>query len=356
MNITTLRKRPTRLRNLRIQEVSSVDRGAGEGVRVMLHKRHADCQEDITKGFNALHESVASIIEDDGPFDKAEALAVTMAQAEDYFDKLLDPQDDDQAVIDEDDADYPAEQGGDQAKGKGKPMTAYARLQAKAAELRKADPKLTEHQAFAKVYVDKANAEIVNAERAERRGGMRKMDAADRIVARAAAIREHRNVSQDEAISLAKAANVQLVQAYRKGESTSEGGGGMLNDERNRVFDGSSTAGTPTSRGFPAKPGVEGNVGDMNDALLRLWQALKTKLPGLTVDDVKRMAGVASRDDVHHHSLYSNVGKAAQDSATERLHSRIAAMARQHPGMSFEELRALVLERNGDLAKIAKMA
>jgi hypothetical protein len=343
MNTATIRKKPTRLKNLKIDEVSSVDRGAGEACEIVLAKRHDDTQEDITKGFNALHESCASIIEDNGSdFDKREALAETMGQAAAYFDKLLDPQDDDQAVIDENDADYPAEQGGDQAKGKGKPMTAYAQLQAKAQELRKADPKLSEHQAFAKVYTDKANADLVNSERAERAGSIRKLDAGDRIIARAAAIRQHRNVSQDEAIAMAKQKNPELVQLYRKGESTSEGGGGMLNDERNRVFDGSSTAGTATSSGFPPKPGVQGSMGDMDDTLVRLWNGLKTKLPGLSLDDLKRMAGAAR----------SGVSKAASSNARERLMARAAALVRQHPGMTLEQAMAHCAAANPDLAKM----
>ena len=38
-------------------------------------------------------------------------------------------------------------------------------LNAKAAELRKSHPELTEAQAFAKVYTDPANAELAKAER-----------------------------------------------------------------------------------------------------------------------------------------------------------------------------------------------
>jgi hypothetical protein len=47
--------------------------------------------------------------------------------------------------------------------------SAYDALQAKAAEARKADPKLTQAQAFAKVYEDPSNVEIVKRERADNR-------------------------------------------------------------------------------------------------------------------------------------------------------------------------------------------
>lgn len=39
----------TVLRNLKILEVSSVDRGAGEGVKIVLMKRDADADEDLKK-------------------------------------------------------------------------------------------------------------------------------------------------------------------------------------------------------------------------------------------------------------------------------------------------------------------
>jgi hypothetical protein len=54
-------------------------------------------------------------------------------------------------------------QGGDQ------PDDAYGALMAKAAELRKTKPDLTEAQAFEKVYADPANAELVKKERLKNR-------------------------------------------------------------------------------------------------------------------------------------------------------------------------------------------
>jgi hypothetical protein len=49
--------------------------------------------------------------------------------------------------------------------------SAHAQLTAKAAELRKSDPKLSEAQAFAKVYQDPANVALAKRERAENRPG-----------------------------------------------------------------------------------------------------------------------------------------------------------------------------------------
>jgi hypothetical protein len=48
------------------------------------------------------------------------------------------------------------------------PTRAYTQLMAKAEELRKADGKLTEAQAFAKVYENPANRELVQADKRER--------------------------------------------------------------------------------------------------------------------------------------------------------------------------------------------
>lgn len=53
--------------------------------------------------------------------------------------------------------------------GTGIPANAYEELVAKAAELRKTDPKLSVSQAFSKVYEDPNNADLVKRERAENR-------------------------------------------------------------------------------------------------------------------------------------------------------------------------------------------
>jgi hypothetical protein len=168
MNVL-LHKRPTRLKNLKVTEVSSVDRGAGEGVKVMLHKSADDAQAEITKGFNALHESVASILSDDGDFDKYDAVAETMGQAEEYFTKLLDPTDDDHNVVDGDDADYPAEQGRDDAKRRktsmDEPVPALTKLNKMAEAEVATHPKLSFAKAYVKVLTDPANRDLAMQER-----------------------------------------------------------------------------------------------------------------------------------------------------------------------------------------------
>jgi hypothetical protein len=55
------------------------------------------------------------------------------------------------------------------SSGTGVVTSAYDELVAKAAELRKADPKMTSASAFAKAYEDPANADIVKRERGENR-------------------------------------------------------------------------------------------------------------------------------------------------------------------------------------------
>ena len=55
------------------------------------------------------------------------------------------------------------------ASGASGPQNAVDELKAKAAELRKADPKLTPSQAFAKAYIDPANAKLAARERSENR-------------------------------------------------------------------------------------------------------------------------------------------------------------------------------------------
>lgn len=57
------------------------------------------------------------------------------------------------------------------AAGRTEVLTPYEELVAKAAELRKTQPQLTEAQAFAKVYADPANKKIVQAERAGKFSG-----------------------------------------------------------------------------------------------------------------------------------------------------------------------------------------
>lgn len=103
---------PRQLKNLRIDEVSSVDRGAGEGVRVMLMKRHGveaddhggvvidlaklrvalgeatDGSVDTAKlavAVDALRKSIASINSDDAVVDKAASINESLGQFYDHL-------------------------------------------------------------------------------------------------------------------------------------------------------------------------------------------------------------------------------------------------------------------------------
>jgi hypothetical protein len=112
------------LKDLKILEVSSVDRGAGESCRVVLMKREGEHMDTdfrvvVKKGSQELYDLPA-----------AEAAAIINGAA-----------------------------SGD--------SSGYAQLTAKAAELRKVDPSLTEARAFAKVFTDPANRELANMAKAE---------------------------------------------------------------------------------------------------------------------------------------------------------------------------------------------
>lgn len=70
---------PTHLKNLVINEISSVDRGAGEGVRIMLMKRsgqaeNTDLSPAVAKALEALRKSIVSIKADAAVVDKTAAI------------------------------------------------------------------------------------------------------------------------------------------------------------------------------------------------------------------------------------------------------------------------------------------
>jgi hypothetical protein len=77
---------PKLLTRLKIREVSTVDRGAGEGTHILLRKRH-DNAAVIDSSMRALAKSVASIISDDEASldEQAEALATTFEQCGDHM-------------------------------------------------------------------------------------------------------------------------------------------------------------------------------------------------------------------------------------------------------------------------------
>jgi hypothetical protein len=161
-------------------------------------------QDIITKTFNALYESVASIVIDP-VVDKSQALAQTMQQAETYvLDKLLaEPEEETFAKVEAENA--------------------YEQLMQKAAEVRKLDPNLSASQAFARAYEAPHNRELAKAERAERRAVVQK-GAGDRLVAAAARIREHHPaISMEDAIATARKRNRELDAQFTREQSASHG-------------------------------------------------------------------------------------------------------------------------------------
>ena len=71
------KRKPRVLTNVKIDEVSAVDRGAGEGVRIMMMKRASNA--GFAKATARLAESVKSIV-DNSDCDKNAMLAKTFAQ------------------------------------------------------------------------------------------------------------------------------------------------------------------------------------------------------------------------------------------------------------------------------------
>jgi hypothetical protein len=209
--------KPKRLKNLKIAEISSVDRGAGDGVKVVLRKRD-EIFDQIDYAMDALRISCESIITDDTLVDKQAAVAETMGEAEDYFAKLLADYQADGDVV-------PAQK---QVTVKPMQLSPYEQMVVKATELRKEDPKLTAAQAFAKIYSDPKYCDLADADRAARRaaGAQRvsKMVAkvasrtpiSDRVASRAAALAQQFDLSHDEAVQRLLARDKDLAAAYQR--------------------------------------------------------------------------------------------------------------------------------------------
>jgi hypothetical protein len=103
------------------------------------------------------------------------------------------------------------------------PTPSYRKLMAKADELREVEPKLTEAQAFSKVFCDPRFAELAKAARAEERERgttVAKSDnasAGDRLARCAAALaRQHPDLTHAEAFKHAKERNPDLAAAYER--------------------------------------------------------------------------------------------------------------------------------------------
>lgn len=275
--MTAPRRKATRLTNLRVREISSVDRGAGEGVEVTLMKRDEGEQPDpIAKGVAALHTSVSSILADDELEDKQAAIDETFAQYNDYLEQLAfdglspspaekrghpdmpytqadlfeemqkraedyrrDGETKEQAFAkymqtDEGRRAYavyrtlpnPAPEQHPVAKVVAPaPSPSLERLNKLADELHNREPSLTPDQAFTKVYSDPRNRGLVAAERSENRPGLTVVEKggggsapfADRVASLASSLaRTHRDLSHADCIKAVLERNPVLAAAYRR--------------------------------------------------------------------------------------------------------------------------------------------
>jgi hypothetical protein len=355
---TQLPRRARRLKNLKISEVSSVDRGAGENCTIVLSKRD-DTNPDVARVFKALHASCQSIIDDPtlNLGEQQDALAETMGQAHDYFSENFNF-----CKADADDI-VEIEKGHT-------PMSAYDELMAKAVEICKANPKLSRHQAFAKAYSDPANRDLANADRIQRRSNNSvQKDAGDRLAMAAVRVRQSRDVTPQEAIDRARAANPDLVKAFRhetrKSRNavdpvgrelpspdgtradltnwTPEGADG-INPASARVFDGSSDEQSPRSYGT-SRVTISPEGGDpTGDELLDLWRQWSQVIPGLTPEDVAAMQAWKTPDQI--------VGKRTRNntSVVDRVSAKAAAMCTSHKELSYDEAVQRILARDPTLA------
>jgi len=188
---------PRILTKLRIDEVSSVDHGAGEGVKIMLMKRddnssrhqaHQIEKGQAMTGFNVV--KIAKSIVDDGeaPLTEHELTKMisdfaqhdrrsgeTGAQA---FARVFSADTDEGSLFRKAVAiaktlplmiTEPVQVGGAAAQDVDDPTDALAHLQKLADEQRRRAPEFTKEQAFAKVYSDPNNAPLVAKERRQNR-------------------------------------------------------------------------------------------------------------------------------------------------------------------------------------------
>ena len=86
------KQRPRRARvltNVRVDEISCVDEGAGEGVQIMMMKRGSN-NKALAEATVRLATSVKSIVNDAAVTDKGAMLAQTFAQYQDpHLDGLM---------------------------------------------------------------------------------------------------------------------------------------------------------------------------------------------------------------------------------------------------------------------------
>jgi hypothetical protein len=146
---------------------------------------------------------------------------MTMAQARAFFSERF-------GKVDQDDPE-PAT-----ALRKGSTMSPYDALMAKAADLRRIDPTLSQHQAFAKAYSH--YRDLADADRLERRTAMFKAftkrdvakdsssskPIANRVASLAAALcRQHKDMSHDSAIQAVLSRNSDLAAALQREQAAS---------------------------------------------------------------------------------------------------------------------------------------
>jgi hypothetical protein len=193
---------PKTLRDLKITEVSSVDRGAGEGVQVKLVKRHgrddagsvddpkptyggiivSDSDRAVGKIMIGVAKAVISGRQGYPRQTKEELYKALergaeacrrQGEAEDAAFTRFATQDDTGRLL----MQAHSLVRGPQFTNLPEPVTkaapdygdAYGQLLRKASALRKAQPDLTEAQAFAMVYEDPSNRDLVDAQRADAR-------------------------------------------------------------------------------------------------------------------------------------------------------------------------------------------
>jgi hypothetical protein len=166
---------PKRLMNLKIREVSSVDRGAGEGVSVVLMKRDEDEIDvsDFDRAEVALHKSLSSIIADDELDDvnKQFALDETLAQYHEHIEMLkakakdqADGADEEDDAADDDGTpgmDETESSAGDQDKEPNRSLLlAHARAHRQRQRLMKQDDDMDSYIEIAKLVADGARSPI----------------------------------------------------------------------------------------------------------------------------------------------------------------------------------------------------
>ena len=92
MTMTIPKRKPKILTRLRIDEISSVDRGAGEGVKIMLMKRHNPEQRPTFDVFDDVHFSKATLappaIDPDDPDDDDDVVSSASAIS-DKFEQFI---------------------------------------------------------------------------------------------------------------------------------------------------------------------------------------------------------------------------------------------------------------------------